>query len=420
MPTLPYAMLVKNGNSEADHTSQFSTFFKGATEFHCYVAFASDSGIDNLWDDLELALNDEMTARFVVGLDFYQTHPNALYSLQGLVEDYKGQVSLHISAEGRKSIFHPKVYVFMYADDTCRLVIGSANLTHGGLSGNHEVSLFYEFKIGAKGGKLLNELEEMFDTLREAGEIVPATDELLAEYDERFRYYALHRKAAEIRAKAACEQTRTRTSALITQPYLDDLRAVLEIMKDDDTTQGYVAQKKSRPQRRQQAKQILENIRTRTGLTKADFLSLYEGLVCAPIHGWHSGNLHRRRVKLAESFQEFQNALQHLDENLRPNTTAEDAYDMLTNFLQGAEQVGPNVMTEILHTYDNTRFAVVNKNSVAGMAMARFKNFPTSPSKKTFTSKRYQEFCTKAELVRKGLDLKDFTELDALFNYAYW
>lgn len=421
MPTLPHALLVKNGNPKTDHVSKFSTYFKGATEFHCYVAFASDSGIDLLWDDLEGALEDGMTARFVVGLDFYRTHPNALYNLQSLVENYeKGQISVHISANGRKSMFHPKVYVFKYADDTCRIVIGSANLTQGGLSGNHEVSLRYEFETGENGGKLLKQLDGMFNTLLEDGEIVSATDELLAEYGESFRYYALHRKAAEIRAKAACEQARKKASAPDDTPYLDDLLAVLELMKADNTRNGFAFQAESRPGSRLKALEILKKISTKKGLTEEDFLALYEGLVLSPIHAWHSGNLHRRRVKLAESFQKIQNALQHLDLNCAPNTTAGAAYQMLLDFLQDAEQVGPNVMTEILHAYDNTRFAVVNKNSVAGMRMAGFKNFPASPSKTAFTSQRYQEFCTKAELVRKGLGLRDFTELDALFNYAYW
>lgn len=421
MPTIPYALLVKNGNPEKDHESKFSTYFKGATEFHCYVAFASDSGIDLLWDDLEEALEAGMTARFVVGLDFYRTHPDALYNLQSLVEDYKkGQVSLHISAVGRKSMFHPKVYVFKYEDNTCRIVIGSANLTHGGLSGNHEVSLFYEFETGGIGGKLLKQLDGMFNTLLKDGEIVSATDELLAEYGESFRYYALHRRAAEIRAKAACAQARKKASAPNDNPYLDDLCAVLEIMRADDTGDGFDTQAKIRPKNRQDALAILEEIRTKVGLTKTDFLALYEGLVCSPTHAWHSGMLHFRRNTLANSFQDIQNALKHLSLNCVPSTTAGDAYNMLLKFLKSAAQVGPNVMTEILHTYDNTRFAVANKNSVAGMTMAGFKTFPASPIKNAFTPNQYQDFCTKAEVIRKGLALKDFTELDALFNYAYW
>lgn len=422
MPTLPYALLFKNGNPKTEHASRFLPYFKEATEFHCYVAFASESGIDLIWDDLEGALEGGMTARFVVGLDFYRTHPDALCSLQSLVEDYKkkGQVSLHISADGRKSMFHPKVYVFKYADDTCRIVIGSANLTQGGLSGNHEVSLLYRFETGENGGKLLKQLDGMFTTLLEDGEIVPATDELLAEYGESFRYYALHRKAAEIRAKAACEQARKKASAPDDKPYLDDLRAVLELMRADDTRHGFDSQAVIRPDSRLQALDILKEISTSKGLTEKDFLAHYEKLVCRPIHAWQSGNLHRRRVKLAQSFQAFQNALKHLSLNCGPQTTAGDAYQMLFNFLQHANQVGPNIMTEILHTYDKDRFAVVNKNSVAGMRMAGFKKFPASPSKTAFTSQRYQDFCNKAELIRKGLGLKDFTELDALFNYAYW
>jgi len=161
------------------------------------------------------------------------------------VDYYKGRVSLHISGEGRKFIFHPKVYVFKYEDGTCRVVIGSANLTHGGFSGNHEISLLYEFETGEEDAKLLRQLERMFQTLQSSGEIVPATDELIAEYDEKFRYYALHRRAAELRAKAACQQAKSKPLAS-TKPYLDDLRAVLELMQNDDSQDGFDSQKSLR------------------------------------------------------------------------------------------------------------------------------------------------------------------------------
>ena len=419
MRTLPYAMLFKNGNPNTEHAAKFSACLKGATEFHCYVAFASGSGVDDIWDDLVLALKDGMTARFVVGLDFYQTHPSALDSLKNLVDDYKGRVSLHISGQSSKFIFHPKVYVFKYEDETCRIVIGSANLTHGGLSSNHEVSLLYEFETEGEGTNLLRQLEVMFKTLQSSGEIVPATDKLIAEYDEKFRYYALHRRAAEIRAKAAWQQAKSKPVAL-TKPYMDDLLAVLELMKNDDSEDGFDYQVNLRSKTRLQAGEILDGIRMSTNLTSASFLQLYEGLVCAPIHAWHSGNLHRRRRTLAQGYSAIQNALEHLEQNITPNTTAGDAYDMLFTHLQSTDQVGPNVMTEILHTYDSTRFAIVNKNSVSGMRMACFRSFPTSPNKKTFNANKYQDFCTKAELIRLGLGLNNFTELDAVFNYAYW
>lgn len=77
-------------------------------------------------------------------------------------------------------------------------------------------------------------------------------------------------------------------------------------------------------------------------------------------------------------------------------------------------------MSEILHTYDNRRFAIMNQNSVSGMQLAGFRSFPVRTSKGKVTAVMYEEFCEKAELVRAGLGLKDLSQLDAVFNYAYW
>ena len=166
------------------------------------------------------------------------------------------------------------------------------------------------------------------------------------------------------------------------------------------------------------ALEILESIRKTRNLTKDRFLQLYEGLVVD--HAWHSGSLHRRRKTVAESYGVFQVALQDLVLTLGPNTSAGDAYDTLLQHLSNASHVGPNIISEILHSYDSRRFAVMNQNSIAGIAMAGLTQFPTRPSKASVTPQLYEEFCDGAEIVRAGLGLNDFAELDALFNYAYW
>ncbi len=77
-------------------------------------------------------------------------------------------------------------------------------------------------------------------------------------------------------------------------------------------------------------------------------------------------------------------------------------------------------MTEILHSFDNLRFVVMNQNSVSGLSLADAGGFPNNPSKDTVDAVMYAKFCKQAGEVRDQLGLNTFTELDALFNYAYW
>jgi hypothetical protein len=78
------------------------------------------------------------------------------------------------------------------------------------------------------------------------------------------------------------------------------------------------------------------------------------------------------------------------------------------------------IHTEILHSLDNVRFVVMNQNSVSSLELASVTGFPKNPSKGTVDALIYSDFCNKAQDVRDRLNLKTFTELDALLNYAYW
>ncbi|WJJ93969.1 hypothetical protein [Neopusillimonas aromaticivorans] len=262
-------------------------------------------------------------------------------------------------------------------------------------------------------------MTSLFDDLLKAGEIEKATTEALDEYARRYEFYALHRKAAENRARRACEETRPISGA----PYLGELAAVLELMRADNSTYGFTVQAQRRANSIGTARQHLDNIARDHALTMARFLAEYEGLVgrrggLPP--AWHSGSLSRRRVTVANNFAKVQSALQDLERNLTLTTRPSTAYSILSGWLDSASHVGPNVMSEILHTFDNKRFAILNQNSVSGMHMAGFTQFPLRTSKLNVTPKMYEEFCDKAELVRGGLGLKNLSELDAVFNYAYW
>lgn len=46
--------------------------------------------------------------------------------------------------------------------------------------------------------------------------------------------------------------------------------------------------------------------------------------------------------------------------------------------------------------------------------------YPLRPNKQSVGGASYAKYCRQADEVRQALGLTDFTELDALFNYAYW
>ncbi len=423
MPLKASIQIITNMADGELHADKVNSFLENSIRFECYVAFANKKGLDLFWDQLIEELdNEELTCRFVVGFDFYHTDPDFLYAVQSLVNEYPDQVEFYVSGENSESTFHPKIYYFGYPDKTYRIIAGSANLTQGGLSLNHEASLAY--KSGAQvpskhAGHLGDNLADLFKHLLKSGEIEVATPEAINEYARRHRFYALHRKVAENRALQACKEVRPDSGA----PYLAELKAVLELMRANKQTEGFAVQANRRATAIITARYHLNTIAHDPTLTKTRFLKEYEGLVGSKgglPPAWHSGSLNRRRATVANSFTQVQAALLDLEAKLKPTTSPSAAYSVLLDWLDATSHVGPNVMSEILHTFDNKRFAILNRNSVSGMQMAGFTQFPERTSKMNVTAAMYEEFCEKAELVRSGLGLEDLSQLDAVFNYAYW
>ncbi|MCZ8157056.1 MAG: phospholipase D-like domain-containing protein [Leptospira sp.] len=114
--------LVRNLNQLIDEYS----------EFHWMVAWAGEASpvIENL------KKNRKKIKKIVVGIHFYQTHPNFIESFLG----DKG-VRYLMQPDGT---FHPKVYLFRNSDSDWRLIIGSANFTRAALKRNTEVNVLIE------------------------------------------------------------------------------------------------------------------------------------------------------------------------------------------------------------------------------------------------------------------------------------
>ena len=114
----------------------------------------------------------------------------------------------------------------------------------------------------------------------------------------------------------------------------------------------------------------------------------------------------------------FQAALKSISEVKNPNP--EQGFGILQSHFIDIDGAGINLLTEILQTLDCNQFVVMNQNSISGLRMAGFLNFPRNPSKITVQATQYSEFCQSADYVRRELGLSNFLELDALFNYVYW
>jgi hypothetical protein len=308
--------------------------------------------------------------------------------------------SLSASARARQdsNTFHPKVYRFDHGD-AVSLLIGSANLTRGGLSDNHEVSAILRLKSDVHALSYMNALVDD----RDVEELTPF---ILTSY--RTRYDACHvlRSIAKKRIKRLLEAK---------EAGVDALHEILREMKEGPPNSEFTREVRVRERSRREARAILAKIEKTPHFSRNAFLSVYDQLAGRV---WHSGGLHRSKTRIAKHpgvFQEIVRAAadQHAGE-------IAEVFEHLRELANHGSGIGPNVLTEILQTYNNDRYAVMNQNSVAGMRLAGFSDFPEKPSRTSVDGSLYEDFCKRADSVRQKLGLKNLSQLDAVFNYAYW
>ncbi len=374
--------LVWNQTGE-NHLLCIQRLFEGATHFDCTVAFLKHSGLRLIFSHLKDFLRSGGTARFIVGLDFCLTDPNALGALLEL------PVELFAVDGGGARAFHPKVYHFVYPDRT-ETLIGSANLTGGGLQSNYECSLHV---IDEHKKLLRTHLTRMLSD----EDLSPFTADDLLDYRERHRIARISR-ATEMR------QYSRLTSAT---SGIEQLKIILEEYRADTTEHGFLRQTKWR---RWAAAEVENRIReiAKVRQTRSSVLQHYDFFLA------HFASAIRRSYQsdIAGNPIGFRKVIRLGLESRK--STPQGAYNSMIE--TGVLGMGPNWITEILSALNAKRFAVLNRNSLEGMRAV----FPDLPATPNYSPSKYQEFCDKGRELAAALNLVDLRELDALFSRMYF
>ncbi len=108
-----------------------------ATSFDGIFAFASRAGVDSLFGDPEIRsfLNGSAMS-LLIGLDAI-TNRETLQRLRELEVEH-ADLQVRVFRNPTNALFHPKVARFKYADGSRSMIVGSGNLTPGGLRQNFE------------------------------------------------------------------------------------------------------------------------------------------------------------------------------------------------------------------------------------------------------------------------------------------
>lgn len=106
------------------------------TEFRAAVAFVKRSGTKHIRDSLKAFRKRGGIVKISAGVDAGGTSAEGLYDLMEAVQSRGG---VFIFKNANSSTFHPKVFLFKN-DTAAEVLVGSGNLTEGGLFTNYEAS----------------------------------------------------------------------------------------------------------------------------------------------------------------------------------------------------------------------------------------------------------------------------------------
>jgi HKD family nuclease len=265
-------------DDQRHHGHAIAQLLRGAKRLDCVVAFAKTSGLGLILKELVKALKAGLEARFAIGLDFYLTEPELLRSLLKLSGNHR--LKLYISRSS--CTFHPKIYALSYGKGGT-VLIGSANLTSGGLQNNYEASA----RIDEPNDALTQAVRGFIDDLIEQEELVQATKEDIDEYQ---RLHRLHEVLHNLNAKRF-DRAKPRTGM-----HMEILHDILQEMKNDTSEDGFQSHKIRRSKNREAAAGKIKALARMTKLKASTFRTRYEQL----IQQFHSGGLHRGKDKIAK------------------------------------------------------------------------------------------------------------------------
>lgn len=146
------------------------------------VAFASTGGLSLLKSGFQQCLDRNGRIEFLVGLDLSATDPEALWTLYQMSQINPNVSFYCFNRLGVGAMYHPKLYI-ANLNTTAIIVVGSSNLTEGGLKENVEVNVLIEADVGEE---VVSDACSIYNKLKFHPQRVKPDQEFLSLYQEMY------------------------------------------------------------------------------------------------------------------------------------------------------------------------------------------------------------------------------------------
>ena len=158
------------------------------------VAFLKYSGVQVIEQALNNCLKNNGSIEIIAGLDFKTTDPQAMHYF---IQLQKQGSNLKFNCYGDKEenrtniVFHPKIYLFQKGRETTGIV-GSTNLTRGGLLTNFEVNVV----IKETKPLYFSQLEAIYNSVKFTDSVFSPDEEYLAGYADVYKAFLQNEERA--------------------------------------------------------------------------------------------------------------------------------------------------------------------------------------------------------------------------------
>lgn len=151
------------------------------------VAFLKYSGVKVIEKSLNDCLKNNGSIEIIVGLDFKTTDPQSIHyfiRLQRQVSSLKFYCYGDKGENKTDIVFHPKIYLFEKGRETTG-IIGSTNLTRGGLLTNFEANVV----IKETKPLYFSQLEAIYNSVKFTDSVFSPDEEYLAGYSDVYKAF---------------------------------------------------------------------------------------------------------------------------------------------------------------------------------------------------------------------------------------
>ena len=158
------------------------------------VAFLKYSGVKEIENSLLKSIDNGGKFEMIVGLDFRTTDPKSLMFFIKLKTTYPN-VKFYCFGDKKKNktdiVFHPKIYLFENKKEFISIV-GSTNLTGGGLNTNFEVNTIFT----EKNPIYFSQLKAIYNSIKFTDSVFIPDEDYLKGYSDIFSVFEKNNKKA--------------------------------------------------------------------------------------------------------------------------------------------------------------------------------------------------------------------------------